>query len=80
MNQIYRKILVYTGANPDRYRDYYIEANYPEVMEAMELESKRLFKIVDDTVSYSGQKADNIAAARGAADGTFLRETEQNYT
>ena len=66
-NQIYRKILVYTGANPDRYRDYYIEANYPEVMEAMELESKRLFKIVDDTVSYSGQKADNIAAAQTVA-------------
>lgn len=67
VNQIYRKILVYTGANPDRYRDYYIEANYPEVMEAMELESKRLFKIVDDTVSYSGQKADNIAAAQTVA-------------
>ena len=66
-NQIYRKILVYTGANPDCYRDYYIEANYPEVMEAMELESKRLFKIVDDTVSYSGQKADNIAAAQTVA-------------
>ena len=66
-NQIYRKILVYTGANPDRYRDYYIEANYPEVMEAMELESKRLFKVVDDTVSYSGQKADNIAAAQTVA-------------
>ena len=67
VNQIYRKILVYTGANPDRYRDYYIEANYPEVMEAMELESKRLFKIVDDTVSYSGQKADNIAASQTVA-------------
>ncbi len=67
VNQIYRKILVYTGANPDRYRDYYIEANYPEVMEAMELESKRLFIIVDDTVSYSGQKADNIAAAQTVA-------------
>lgn len=66
-NQIYRKILVYTGANPDRYRDYYIEANYPEVMEAMEQESKRLFKVVDDTVSYSGQKADNIAAAQTVA-------------
>ena len=67
VNQIYRKILVYTCANPDRYRDYYIEANYPEVMEAMELESKRLFKIVDDTVSYSGQKAANIAAAQTVA-------------
>ena len=33
----------------------------------MELESKRLFKIVDDTVSYSGQKAANIAAAQTVA-------------
>ncbi|MCH5338468.1 MAG: extracellular solute-binding protein [Acetatifactor sp.] len=67
LNQIYRKILVYTGATPDQYRDYYIEKNYPEVMEAMELESKRLFKIVDDMVAYSGQKADNIATAQTVA-------------
>lgn len=67
LNQIYRKILVYTGATPDQYRDYYIERNYPEVMEAMELESKRLYKIVDDMVEYSGQKADNIATAQTVA-------------
>lgn len=67
LNQIYRKILVYTGANPDQYRDYYIEANYPEVMEAMELESKRLYKIVDDMVAYSGQKENNIATAQTVA-------------
>ena len=67
LNQIYRKILVYTGANPDQYRDYYIERNYPEIMDAMDLESKRLFKIVDDMVEYSGQKADNIATAQTVA-------------
>lgn len=67
LNQIYRKILVYTGANPDQYRDYYIEVNYPEVMQAMDLESKRLYKIVDDMVAYSGQKADNIATAQTVA-------------
>lgn len=67
LNQIYRKILVYTGANPDQYRDYYIEANYPEVMEAMDLESKRLYKIVDDMVAYSGQKENNIATAQTVA-------------
>lgn len=67
LNQIYRKILVYTGATPDQYRDYYIEKNYPEVMAAMDLESKRLYKIVDDMVAYSGQKADNIATAQTVA-------------
>ena len=67
LNQIYRKILVYTGASPDQYRDYRIESNYPEVIEAMNLESKRLFKIVDDMVAYSGQKADQIATAQTVA-------------
>ena len=67
LNQIYRKILVYTGANPDKYRDYKIDINYPEVIEAMDLESKRLYKIVDDAVSYTGQKEGNIAAAQTLA-------------
>ena len=67
LNQIYRKVLVYTGANPDQYRDYQIEKTYPEVLEAMDLESKRLYKIVDDMVAYSGQKADQIATAQTVA-------------
>ena len=67
LNQIYRKILVYTGANPDKYRDYKIDSVYPEIMEAMELESLRLYKIVDDMVAYSGQKADQIASAQTVA-------------
>ncbi len=67
LNQIYRKILVYIGANPDKYRDYYIERSYPEIMEAMDLESKRLYKLVDDMVAYSGQKADGIASAQTVA-------------
>ena len=67
LNQIYRRILVYTGPNPDVYRDYHIENMYPEIMEAMDLESKRLYKIVDDMVAYSGQKAGNIAAAQTVA-------------
>ncbi len=67
LNQIYRKILVYTGANPDQYRDYRIDTTYPEIMDAMELESKRLYKIVDDMVALSGQKADQIASAQTVA-------------
>ena len=67
LNQIYRRILVYTGANPDQYRDYHIDTTYPEIMDAMDLESKRLYKIVDDMVAYSGQKADSIASAQTVA-------------
>ena len=33
----------------------------------MDLEAKRLYKIVDDMVAYSGQKADNIASAQTVA-------------
>ena len=67
LNQIYRKLLIYTGADPDQYRDYNIDTTYPEIMKAMDLESKRLYKIVDDMVDYSGQKADQIATAQTVA-------------
>lgn len=67
LNQIYRTILVYTGATPDHYRDYHIDTNYPEVMEAIDLERMRLYKVVDEVVAYSGQKADKIATAQTLA-------------
>ncbi|MBQ7955625.1 MAG: extracellular solute-binding protein [Lachnospiraceae bacterium] len=68
LNQIYRQTLVYIGANPDKYRDYNLEQIYPEIIEAMDLESKRLYKIVDDTVALTGQKGDKIATAQTLAD------------
>ena len=67
LNQIYRRILVYTGANPDQYRDYNLHQVYPEIIEAMDLESKRLYAIVDEAVLYSGQKTDRIATAQTLA-------------
>lgn len=67
LNQIYRKVLVYTGASPDKYRDYNIHQKYPEIIEAMSLEAKRLYKIVDEVVAYTGQKADKIASAQTLA-------------
>ena len=67
LNQIYRKILVLTGVNPDRYRDYSLDKVYPEVITAMDLESKRLYKIVDDTVATTGQKSDRVAVAQTLA-------------
>ena len=67
LNLIYRKILVLTGVNPDRFRDYNLAKLYPEVIEAMDLESKRLYKLVDDTVEITGQKSDRVAVAQTLA-------------
>lgn len=67
LNEMYRKILVLTGTKPDQFRDYKIETVYPEVIEGMDLESKRLYKTVDDIVAYSGQKASQVATAQTLA-------------
>ena len=67
LNQIYRKLLVLTGVNPDRFRDYNLAGIYPEAIEAMDLESKRLYKIVDDIVAITGEKSDRAAVAQTLA-------------
>jgi ABC-type glycerol-3-phosphate transport system substrate-binding protein len=71
LNGIYRKILVLTGTEPDVYRDYRVEYVYPEVIEAMELESKILYKLVDDLTRYSGERS-----AQAAATLTLARQLE----
>lgn len=67
LNQIYRKLLVLTGANPDRFRDYNLAGVYPEAIRAMDLESKRLYQIVDDAVAITGEKSDRVAVAQTLA-------------
>ncbi len=67
MNQMYRQILVLTGTEPDEYRDYQIDTVYPEVMEAMDVESKRLYKLVDEVVAYTGEKGGEISVAQTLA-------------
>ena len=67
LNQIYRKLLVLTGVNPDRFRDYNLAGIYPEVIEAMSLESRRLYQLVDDTVAVTGEKSDRVAVIQTLA-------------
>lgn len=67
MNKMYRTILVLTGTEPDEYRDYQIEKVYPEVIKAMEVESKRLYQIVDNVVAYTGEKGGEISVAQTLA-------------
>nr|AXS01230.1 Extracellular solute-binding protein family 1 [uncultured bacterium] len=71
LNGVYRKILVLTGNEPDVYRDYRVDVVYPEVMEAMALESKILYKLVDDLTRYSGERS-----AQAAATLTLARQLE----
>jgi len=71
LNSIYRKILVLTGPEPDIYRDYRVEKVYPEIIEAMQLESKILYKLVDDLTRYSGERS-----AQAAATLTLARQLE----
>lgn len=57
LNQLYRQLLVVMGRNPDKYRDYQITATYPDMPQAMLLESQRLYQILDEIVTYSGGKS-----------------------
>ena len=63
LNGVYRQIIVLTGTEPDFFRDYRIDVVYPEVMEAMALESKILYKLVDDLTSYTGERSAQAAVA-----------------
>jgi ABC-type glycerol-3-phosphate transport system substrate-binding protein len=63
LNGIYRKILVLTGTDPDPRRDYRVDFVYPEVITAMGLESKILYKLVDDLTAYSGERSPQTAVA-----------------
>ena len=74
LNKMYRTILVLTGTTPDPYRDYEIHKVYPEVVDAMLLESRRLYKAVDDFVKITGQKTDKVAIAE-----TLAVQLEQFY-
>jgi ABC-type glycerol-3-phosphate transport system substrate-binding protein len=71
LNGVYRKILVLTGTEPDIYRDYRVDVVYPEIMTAMKLESKILYKLVDDLTAYSGERS-----AQAAATLTLARQLE----
>nr|AHF25008.1 sugar ABC transporter substrate-binding protein [uncultured bacterium Contig33] len=76
LNQIYRKLLVLTGVQPDRFRDYKLDQVYPEAIQAMDLESKRLYQIVDEMMEITGEKSDRAAAAQTLANQleTFVRD------
>ncbi|MDD6034878.1 MAG: extracellular solute-binding protein [Lachnospiraceae bacterium] len=79
LNEMYRTVLVLTGATPDVNRDYDLDKVYPEVIEGMELEYKRLYKIVDEYIAYSGETSGDIATVLKLAKQLeeFVEKTEK---
>ena len=67
INLIYRTILVLTGTQPDVDRDYELHKVFPDEIEAMMQESRRLYKLIDDFVAVTGQKSNQIAPAENLA-------------
>ncbi|MCR5435965.1 MAG: extracellular solute-binding protein [Treponema sp.] len=74
LSQIYRTILVLTGNNPDQYRDYNIDTVFSAEYEQMNLESKRLYKMLDELIKITGEKSDKIASIE-----TLAIQLEQFY-
>ena len=67
LNLIYRTILVLTGPTPDADRDYELQKVFPDEVAAMNLESRRLYKLIDDFIKITGQKSNLIAPAETLA-------------
>lgn len=67
LNEMYRTILVLTGAEPDKNRDYKLPQVYPDVMEGLELEYKRLYALLDKYTAYTGELSDKIGPVQTIA-------------
>lgn len=61
LNEIYRKILMITGPEPDRYRDYQLNAKYPELEAELQVELDRFDNILKSLEEVTGGRSDREA-------------------
>src|SRR5690606_15169462 len=61
LNSAYRKILMITGKEPDRYRDYQLHKKLPGVMATLREQSEILKELSDSLVEYTGQRGSHNA-------------------
>lgn len=59
MNEYYRKILMITGPNPDKYTDYDFAKLIPEVLKGMRTEAENLYSISAELEQIMGQKGEH---------------------
>ena len=61
LNYMYRKILMITGPDPDQYRDYYLDREIPEFVDAFQLAVDSLWQQRDKIVEITGEKGSETA-------------------
>lgn len=64
LNEIYLKIIMVVGTEPDKYRDYQLEKSLPEVISLLEVERDRLNRVADEISSMVGASSDRDAILR----------------
>jgi len=58
LNEIYREIIVFTGAEPDEHRDYQLILRMPDLVERLETERQILIDIRQALIDLSGSKSE----------------------
>lgn len=61
INAYYRKILMITGASPDKYRDYRFERLIPDVLKGLREESDNLYAVSKDLANLMGGMGEHSA-------------------
>ncbi|HOI85034.1 MAG TPA: extracellular solute-binding protein [Acholeplasmataceae bacterium] len=58
LNRLYREILVYTGPEPDQYRDYQLTERIPHLVERLQTEKDNLTEVRQAIIKLSGSKSE----------------------
>src|SRR5690606_13376327 len=58
LNTIYREIIMYTGPEPDQYRDYALTTRIPNLLKRFEEEREILISIKDALIEISGSRSE----------------------
>jgi ABC-type glycerol-3-phosphate transport system substrate-binding protein len=58
LNRLYREILVYTGPEPDQYRDYQLTKRIPNLVERLQTEKDNLTDVRQALIQLSGSKSE----------------------
>lgn len=67
LNQMYAQMVMVTGTNPDRYRDYYLDKEIPGLLDSFKEQAGILHKAADLFDSISGEKSSNSEVIQSMA-------------
>ncbi|MFC4808586.1 extracellular solute-binding protein [Paenibacillus sp. GCM10023250] len=67
LNDMYRKIIMITGASPDKFRDYRLDKQVPQMLETFQSESDRLTAVSAELERLSGGSGDSEALLKTMA-------------